>query len=461
MENDKKDLDKKYQRFIPLWKYQSPEFLTLVKELFGLIRNHGLKKEPIESDDITHSFIIAVHEGWKKAQIKIAETIKDKLITIENLDKEKIKFHNNKDYDSKKITLSKQLRIKNEIRILRRFIDSIAWIILNNEHSTIRRLPLEDNLNNLSIKVIEDTLPVVNELNQDPSKIAIACDLTTFIHTGDILEFEYGKGYRIIELKSGKKNLLFSEAASFSLATGCEVFDEQFTKDFNNNDKRHYKRVKKQLIHMSDVANTINTGEGYDHYTKKTVHIHDNDYIPKFFSSLLVESWDKIRKGKTWDIHVIDECLYVGMYRDYNLGFVAFNAWLDGTEFNGTTYNINDSFSFIFSRPLLNLDLPDDLLMDIIDSKLTIVLCLDHNKFIERGNLIYPDVFEFKKIDKKLEHSGDIFTYKGKGVFTRKNNQEVYLGTGMLTRIIFDFHRPQNIIEWVYQDSDIKKNLMT
>ncbi len=142
-------------------------------------------------------------------------------------------------------------KAKLEILILRRLIDSIVWTMLNFEHSTIRRLPLKGGVDNLSVSSILQAKDIIDEMNKDGGIIAISSDITTFVHTGDILSLSLDDGFKFIELKSGRKNIEFSEAAQFSHEIKCPHFDDEYTKDFSDTDKKHYLRIKKQLERSS------------------------------------------------------------------------------------------------------------------------------------------------------------------------------------------------------------------
>lgn len=208
---------------------------------------------------------------------------------------------------------------------------------------------------------------------------------------------------------------------------------------------------------MKDVTNTINTGEGYDHFHKQTVIIQDNNYIPDYFSEKIMDSWRRISLGKLWDIHVIDECLFIGTYKNVEMGFVGFNSWMKASNFNGTVFNINDSFKLKLTKPLLNLNLPNETIKDILLGEFIVVLCLDTEKFYNKANKIHPGILKRKKVTNSKLNTMDLVTVNEEAIYSENNGQEIYIGTGFLSRIIFDFQRPKNIINWIYKDSDVKR----
>lgn len=454
--DDSKVMEYKMRPFRSSWKMLSPELVTLAKELLFLIRKYGIEKIG-EQNAISKrkEFISAVHEGWKIAQKKIAFEIIIRLDEITSLQKQSKDFHRQKN-SKEKMRCLRESRLKEyEIKVLRRFIDSIVWVLFNNEHSSIRRLSLPNNNDNLSKENIIDSMIAADLINEEPTSIAIASDMTTFVHAGDLVVYKMGQGVSITEVKSGDKNIDFSHAAQFSVESQCQNFDEQFIKNLNEKDVKHYTRTKKQWQRLTDITQTINEGTGYDHYHKTQVNIEDDNYIPEFYNQAIVNCWSELKSGKNWSIEVIDDCLYVGAYKKSEMGFVGFNTWMDGTYFKGHVFNISDSIGQHFAQPLFNLNLPHELIEDIITGELIIVLCLDYRKFMQLGNKMYPNLLHLAPVPKKFSDPDDFFMIDKEAIFSYKNGNTSFIGTGLESRIIFDLQKPSNIIDWIYKGSDL------
>ncbi|BCZ53661.1 hypothetical protein SL264_30670 [Enterobacter cloacae] len=454
--NDLKEMEYKMRPFRSSWKQLSPELVTVAKELLFLIRKYGIDKVG-EQDAIIkrNEFISAVHEGWKIAQKKIAFEIIIRLDEITSLQQQSKDFHRQKN-SKEKLRCLRESRLKEyEIKVLRRFIDSIVWVLFNNEHSSIRRLALSGKNDNLSKENIIDSMIAADLINEEPTSIAIASDMTTFVHAGDLVVYKMGQGVSLAEVKSGDKNIKFSHAAQFSVESQCERFDEQFIKNLNEKDIKHYTRTKNQWQRLTDITHTINKGTGYDHYHKTQVNIEDKDYIPEFYYQAIVNCWSEIKEGKNWSIDVIDDCVYVGTYKKTEMGFVGFNSWMDGTNFKGRVFNISDSIGHHFSQPLFNLNLPHELIEDIITGDLIIVLCLDYNKFMQLANQMHPNLLHLAPLPKKFSDPDDFFMIGKEAIFSYKNGNISFIGTGLESRIIFDLQKPSNVIEWIYKGSDL------
>lgn len=454
--DDSKVMKTKMRPFVSSWKLLSPEFISLAKELLFLIRKYGIEKVG-EADALKNriEFYSAVHEGWKTAQHKIAFEIISRLDLISSLNTQSKELHKQKKSEEKSKILREKKIKEYEVRILRRFIDTIVWVLFRNEHSSIRRLALPDGNDNLSKKNIIDSMIAADLINEDPLSIAIASDLTSFVHAGDLVVYKIGEGVKLTEVKSGDKNIEFSHAAQFSVETKCEHFDKQYTKDFNDKDIQHYNRTKKQWQRLTDITNTINNGSGYDYYHKQQVSIEDENYIPEFYNQTIVNRWIDIKAGKEWSIDVIDECVYIGAYKTTEMGFIGFNSWMDGTNFKGRVLNISDSISNHFVQPLFNLNIPHELIEDIISGNIIIVLCLDFMKFMQLGNKKHPNLLHLAPLPKASSDPNDYFMVGKEAIFSYKEGNISFIGTGFESRIIFDLQRPKNIIDWIYKGSDL------
>ncbi|MDP0907845.1 hypothetical protein Q6322_28825, partial [Klebsiella pneumoniae] len=99
------------------------------------------------------------------------------------------------------------------------------------------------------------------------------------------------------------------------------------------------------------------------------VIIQDRNFRPHFYTDKIIKLWHEIYNGKSWAITDINECLFIGAYKNANMGFCGFNGWMEVSDISGTIYNILDSFSDYLSRPFFSLNLPDKLLLDIINSE--------------------------------------------------------------------------------------------
>ena len=97
--------------------------------------------------------------------------------------------------------------------------------------------------------------------------------------------------------------------------------------------------------------------------------------------------------------------------------------------------------------------------MDIMAGKLLVVMCFDHEKFYERANARHPGLFtleDYPDNTEKHAHAQNTLHVGSKGIASLVEGNVSFVGNGFETRILFDLQRPDNLIDWSYQRSDLK-----
>lgn len=103
-----KEMQQKMRPFLPIKRVFDNEFISLVTELIFLIRSYGIDKVGFSNIKKDYKlFISAVHDGWKKAQIKISHNVINKLSEIESLEIKKKNFIDKKTKMPNKSALTK------------------------------------------------------------------------------------------------------------------------------------------------------------------------------------------------------------------------------------------------------------------------------------------------------------------------------------------------------------------
>lgn len=450
------EMKRKLRPFMKFWTMFSPEFIAQMQKITLLIRGDETELARLDREgDMTAGYEVCVSR-WKTAHKHIALSIILRLDDIKQLEAKKKEHHRQRQKTQKDECIASIELIKLEIRVLRRTADALIWGMLGNEASSIRRLPIQTELDNLSKENIIDSLIAADELNKDPHRLAVVSDMSTFVHVGDLVSVSLQDGFQLVEVKTGTKNKELYEAAESAFTSGCPQFEKHILEGKPPKDIQQFNRIKNQMIRASNALKAIYTGEGYDNLMQSNVIIEDRDYQAEFFSANIIKLVEEVKSGKKWAIDVIDECLYVGVYSETPIGFVGFNSWVDGSGFKGRVTNINDSFFDTLSRPFLSLNLPTDLLMDIMAGKLLIVMCFDHEKFFERANSRYPGLFILEEYPEKHTHVLETLQVGSKRIASLVDGNISFAGNGLETRIMFDLHRPDNLIDWSYERSDLK-----
>jgi len=446
--NQKRELQKKqaipedFRPYVPLGLYLSDEFKKFVTELLFLIREYGISKHPAapENHQDWLNFSGFVHEGWKQAQSLIAKKILENLTSVEKLTKD-IPLGNEQ---------NEIRRLNLEIKILRRMQDSIAWSVLLNEHSTIRRLSVKGGEHNFSAANIADALPIVDEYNSVASNMAILTDLTTFVHNGDVLLFDAEKGAKyFIELKSGEKNHLLTEMAQFAVESECPKFNAHVTSALPPKDFKQFERVKRQYGRAKTVTETINNEMGSDPNTGAKVSITTVPTEFEGYQDKIVRCCGELGPDKIWAIDSVDDCLFLGAYAQADMAYVGFNPWMDLIKCTSPVYNLTDTFADPSVKPFASLNLPLEILTKILKSEVCVVLSLDLNKFIFVGNKLFPNMFSLggaKESRKAFQQPLHLAECDGRIIKATAGGQTITMGTGIIERIIYDFQSPVNAI---------------
>ncbi|MBZ6397919.1 MULTISPECIES: hypothetical protein [Pantoea] len=453
------EMNRKLRPFMKFWTLFSPEFIGQMQKNTRLIRGDEAELARLNQEGDMMAGYEACVSRWKTAHKHIALSIVVRLDEIRELEAKKKEHHRNREKTQKDECIASIELKKLEIRVLRRTADALIWGMLGDEASSVRRLPIKADLDNLSKENIIDSLIAADKLNRDPHRLAVVSDMSTFVHVGDLVMVSLQDGFQLVEVKTGTKNNELYQAAEFGFTSACPHFEENFLKDKPAKDSQQFNRIKNQMIRAGNALEAIYTGKGYDNLMQSPVVIEDKDYQAEFFNENIIKLAEEIKSGKTWAIDVIDECVYVGVYSETQMGFVGFNTWVDGTGFKGKIININESFFDTLSRPFLSLNLPTELLMDIMAGKLLVVMCFDHEKFYERANARHPGLFtleDYPDNTEKHAHAQNTLHVGSKGIASLVEGNVSFVGNGFETRILFDLQRPDNLIDWSYQRSDLK-----
>ena len=177
------------------------EFCDDYRRMHSMALESGARVHPIRVNspnapfvDERHQadFLKACHRGYEKAQRTVVESISSLRSdsTIEDAERE-----------------FRELA-------LRRIIDGIAVLLLQNKAHLIRRFVLHDDPPNVEVRTIHEALREADRLDSESRlTFALIADLTTFIHVCDILRIDFrNRRLSLIELKSGRVNdMLLSE----------------------------------------------------------------------------------------------------------------------------------------------------------------------------------------------------------------------------------------------------------
>lgn len=435
-------------------KYLSEAFLRAAVELHHLVSEYGIENTPVEprTREEFAAFYARVHDGWKEAQRRIATLLTERLVQQADAAAQWKESRRLKDNAGQGAGRLKMQQIGLEIVVLRRMLDVILWTIFAGEHSTLRRLFVRGGQHNLSAKNIADAMPAAEHFNEDPQVIALCTDMLSAVHVGDLLIANSARReIQFAELKSGDRNAEIAAVAEFAVRSDCAYFEHVATAEFNETDKKHYERIKRQSQRNETIVETIRNEGGSDPNTGAQVFIHPTDEPTEFWTDVITECYEELTEQKQWAIRVVDDCVYVGVYSSTKMAFVGFQAWMAKNKCESRIFNLTDSFFDPGRRPLGATLLPFHLREKILRGEILVIMCLDIAAMIEFANRMKPGFMQLatKKETAKMQqkHPMGDFTLKGLLVKTcDDSSQAAFLGDGFRDRILFDQHRPAQLI---------------
>ena len=453
MRETNESMDAKFRPFLRLAKFLSDDFMRQADEWLFLVGHYGASKMSLPPNTLAEwiEFFTHCHDGWKRAQSQIADFLRGALTQEAQLQKEMKEHHRAKDREGQKDAREKAKRVDLEIKIARRMLDVILWTILKGEQSTLRRLVVQGGEHNLSAQNIEDVLPTLEDLNAQPMVMALSTDMLSRVHVGDVLKMDLDTGrIEFLELKSGEKNAQIASTADFAIQSQCEHFEALATAEYSKTDRKHYERVKKQAQRNSTILATIRDERGEDPSTGHKVTITDLGKPIEVWSERIQSCYESLTDDKKWAISSVEECVYLGVYSDPNIGFVGFNGWMDRRGCSSPVFSLTDSFFYSSARPLGSTFLSYDLRSKVLRGEIVVIICLDVLRLIELGNRIRPGSMRLatraeSAMANKLRVQS--LTLGDLSVVMRVGDRDTFLGGGILDRIVFDQHLPSQLLE--------------
>jgi hypothetical protein len=465
------------------------EFENTVKKICDFAFVYGFQSIP-EFDPMTASaeegkaFTKKCHEGFGNAQqliieemLKIQTSIREHKVHLKaaRSAKDMEQIH------GFETTIS---YLQHRECILRKIADALAWQLFGLQRWNLKRLFLGKQMPQLDSSNIRSVLEAIKQINQDPLSFGLISDITSFVQVGDILAIDRSLDnplVRIIELKEGKMNEKVMDFLQEFDKIKCLRIPYFFAQEHGKDALKQAKRITSQQIRGAQVQQFINTGKGKDIISGEEILMPEEIFEEKHYDEELIELIGKCKtEGRA--IGLIDECLYVGVYDPtfypaYLSDFINY-LLLESKNKNGNRKSFESSeeahmietFEFLekvspiydlrlnlttpSSRPMFLRFLPSESILNIIFGKMTILLCLDYNKWFARatkyrinGRWATEEEMKSQKNDRELLKIHDQIPV------LEKNGTILFLGDGTLMQII-DGTTPDSILEVTSQGID-------
>lgn len=279
------------------------EFLEEYERMLERYLSFGLKRVPIDpfgdeqiDIDKRKKFISACHIGYQKAQ--------DRVISL---------LQQNADDKS----LDAEEKLYREL-LLRKIIDTLAFIFLGGQIHIIRRLSIHDRVIPVDLKIIKYNQEIANGFNMKSHlTFSLLADLTTFIQLFDILKVDFRPGYKrlsFIELKTGKVNeILLNELEKYELKEES-IKKIKTDKKIKTEYKKQATRILRQKIRLERLNEIIKTDKGIDPKLKKQISLIGNNIEEETYDAILMELIDSAKSDKDgMSSGMVNFCLHFGV----------------------------------------------------------------------------------------------------------------------------------------------------
>ncbi|NTU49679.1 MAG: hypothetical protein HGA87_02075 [Desulfobulbaceae bacterium] len=446
----------------------SGSFQAQIIRVHKYITEYGLnefrKRHPRKSEDLIDNkeFIGLVHSGFQLAQEQIIDLLlknRSRQVECENEIKKK-RLEGKKSEDS---TALDELRYQE--RVIRKLADSIAWQLIGHQNYIVRRLYLDQEPCCISSSNINFGLSFSKDYHsENPLRFALLSDLTSFVQLGDAILIDRSQAVpklSFAELKEGRVNHEILEMMDFYSKSKCDRALYYFFKEKGDKHKEQFFRTVKQQVKMSARTQIINNDGGKD-FDGTKVSISEADFEVENFLDEIRGLLEASRKKK-WAISVIEDCLFVGVYREGFPSRPAFEMWLKGLAVDYPVYDFRFSFSVPCAYPPFLQPIKREDIVDIATGKIRILFCLYYDNWFKLlGKLGITAQFLSEKdtmnMAKQGRKQGKLFAIENKAISMSKDGQVSHMGDGLLVRMVCNWETPMTCGRIAASNLDASKN---
>lgn len=443
---------------------EKQEFFDEVKDILDLITQYGINNfeykgdifEVIKNIKRSEEFVAKVHEGFMYAQKKIIEDLLN-VLNSQKAIKNNIKNLRRIKVDKGIIEEQNGIynTLKNQEIILRKLADTIAWQLIGEDITVIRRLYCANSTIDISNSNLEYDMNVINQIfEKDKTIFPLLSDITSFMQVGDVLIKDYlNNSLGIIELKEGKVNEQIEEILDKYNKTKCSYMIYNEIKDKDTNFMKQFERYIKQQIKLNSTAETINKGEGIDNATGLKVKIHNDVFVTNDFYDDINEMLEEVDE-KNYSLKVIEGCLLVGVYNNKNMPIdSAFKLWKMSLNIKFPEVDITSSLAAPIAYPLFLHPFRNEDKLKLIFREKSIKLTLDINGWLElmkdfEMNYRCLSKKETSRINSKSSKC-KLFAVEGQALEVEYNKRKMIIGNGFFGRILCQFVTPKSAIRFL------------
>lgn len=440
------------------------EFNALLLDILFLVCNYGISHhQPEKENKLSYQlFMNKVHEGWKKAQDIACGALLAMLDETKEIN-EKIAARKK----AKQVQAVQQLQQAEEIiniriRKIQYVFNTIPWTIFGIKDHVPRRFYREPQ-NNINRKTLSEIYTAADQINKDPSRLAILSDLTTFMHVGDLIVMglsDSSPGLSIVEVKTGSTNSKLLETLEFYEKSHCDKFMQLSAQNMTESERKQMSRILKQKLAMIQAAEVLEKDEGIDLSTNKPVRLIEPLSQPDTFEDKVNDAYKTLSDNKDWAIGTIDECLYFGLYKGQwrEHGKVAMQMWMSSLNKDCIYIDFRSAFFDDLSKPITLQPIEKELTDKILTDEVSIYFALCFDDLISECQKNNVDCsFVSRKESERVagQFGGDLFRHKKQllSVVNNPSGTKIYINGGIFSRIFYGFFRPIHLIKMIAESS--------
>lgn len=437
-------------------------FENKVRDIYHDVRYEIMfeKEEQEVNDDKFKGIHRKILAGFKSGQTKILTELtslqiqaKENQILLKTARRE-----GNKNKADELVLESKFIQYQDSI--YRNLADTIAWQMLNGGHYLYRRFYTgETGTKDLSDSSFKHVVGFTEQVNADPDAFCLIADITNNIQLGDCL-IRDKDGIKVSEIKSGEMNFKALDIINDRKLRDDDFNEKKLSEEFEDKFIKQMKRMVSQKGKTDRAAKIILENVGPDPKYKDTdIHIVENDFQIDTYHSELLGLLGQLRSK---------DCAYTSVGAIVNIG-VYKNDWRVYGQF--TMKQLCDPFPFIdlmasrgvlICEPIFLKPFPENVIMDIVFGRIKVFIGIDYNNFIKFSNDLgvgasWSTAKEFQKyLQKFLYDKREIFSIDNKGIKLEIDGNELFVGHGFFTKILFDHFLPETmILKYVGMIADI------
>ncbi|NOK02932.1 MULTISPECIES: hypothetical protein [Myxococcus] len=443
------------------WSSDNPTFQEKRKQIEIYINTYGLDLTgpgDILDPEYEEKFIPAVHEGFAKGQKEILTG----LIEIEKDRSSLKKNKSSKNRSAERKIIHSLERLEESEAILRKLADTIAWQLIGNQLWLARRLNTDDSSPSLIHSNVESYISFVDRFNVgNPRGFALISDLTSFVRLGDILARDGDeRALHVIELKEGKVNEELLPLAQFAARTNCEHFIAEVEKKESPRKFEQFKRLIKQAERLNRTQELIKTGAGHD-ARGDLVRLSEEVLEERLYESQLACLIERSRSSN-WAIGIVEKCLYLGVYRGPFRDGRAFDLWLREVELDGPVSDLRSALFVPLATPMYLFPTLAPHCDDIYSGHIRVLMCLSLSHFAalaETHEMKVSWVDPKNGTDLNPGYVGHLLSNKEGNVMTLAfDGSAGNVGTGVVSRMFYNFTTPTTILEMLKSNLILSKN---